>query len=88
LTRPKIVFLDEPSGAMDLASERTLIGKLSEAFDKKKTLIVATHRFSMLQLVDRLVVVDQGAVVADGPKAKVIEDLQKRANATTGQPAH
>jgi ATP-binding cassette subfamily C protein LapB len=86
LTRPKIVFLDEPSGAMDLASERALIGKLSEAFDKKTTLIVATHRFSMLQLIDRLVVVDQGAVVADGPKAKVIEDLQKQANATTGQP--
>jgi ATP-binding cassette subfamily C protein LapB len=86
LTRPKIVFLDEPSGAMDLASERALIGKLSEAFDKKTTLIVATHRFSMLQLVDRLVVVDQGAVVADGPKAKVIEDLQKRANAAAGQP--
>jgi ATP-binding cassette subfamily C protein LapB len=79
LTRPKLVFLDEPSGAMDLASERALISKLAEAFDKTTTLIVATHRFSMLELVDRLIVIDQGLVVADGPKAKVIEDLQQRA---------
>lgn len=78
LTRPKIVFLDEPSGAMDLASERNLIQRLSSAFDRKTTLLIATHRFSMLELVDRLVVIDKGRVVADGPKAAVMEAMQRK----------
>ncbi|AMS44815.1 MULTISPECIES: type I secretion system permease/ATPase [Aminobacter] len=77
LTRPKIVFLDEPSGSMDLASERQLIKQLKVAFDDKTTLIISTHRYSMLEIVDRLIVVEQGRVVADGPKEKVIQALQK-----------
>jgi len=78
LTKPKIVFLDEPSGAMDLASERHLINRLSSAFDKNTTLLIATHRFTMLDLVDRLIVLDKGRVVADGPKHQVIEAMQKK----------
>ena len=77
LTRPRIVFLDEPSGSMDLASERLLIRQLKTAFDDRTTLIVSTHRHSMLELVDRLIVVDQGRIVADGPKEQVIQALQK-----------
>jgi ATP-binding cassette subfamily C protein LapB len=77
IARPKIVFLDEPSGSMDLASERLLIRQLSQAFDHNTTIIISTHRFSMLELVDRLIVVDQGRVIADGPKAQVIQALQK-----------
>jgi ATP-binding cassette subfamily C protein LapB len=79
LTKPKIVFLDEPSGAMDLASERHLINRLSNAFDRNTTLLIATHRFTMLDLVDRLIVLDKGRVVADGPKKTVIEAMQKKA---------
>ncbi|MCV0395631.1 MAG: type I secretion system permease/ATPase [Rhizobiaceae bacterium] len=79
LARPRIVFLDEPSGAMDLASERLLIKKLSEAFADDVTVVISTHRYSMLELVDRLIVIDQGRVVADGPKKAVIEELQKKA---------
>jgi len=78
LTKPKIVFLDEPSGAMDLASERHLINRLTNAFDKDTTLLVATHRFTMLDIVDRLIVLDKGRVVADGPKKQVIEAMQKK----------
>lgn len=77
LTKPKIVFLDEPSGSMDLASERQLIKQLKIAFDDKTTLIISTHRYSMLEIVDRLIVVEQGRIVADGPKEKVIQALQK-----------
>ncbi len=77
LTKPKIVFLDEPSGSMDLASERQLIKQLKVAFDEKTTLIISTHRYSMLEIVDRLIVVEQGRIVADGPKEKVIQALQK-----------
>src|SRR5690606_7737081 len=79
LSRPKIVFLDEPSGAMDMASERLLIAKLSEAFEPDVTVVISTHRYSMLELVDRLIVIDQGRVVADGPKKAVIEELQRKA---------
>ena len=78
LTKPKIVFLDEPSGAMDLASERHLINRLNNAFDKDTTLLIATHRFTMLDLVDRLIVLDKGRIVADGPKKQVIEAMQKK----------
>ncbi|QRM57312.1 type I secretion system permease/ATPase [Sinorhizobium sp. BG8] len=77
LAKPKIVFLDEPSGAMDLASERHLIARLNGAFEKDTTLVIATHRFSMLDLVDRLIVVDKGRIVADGPKRSVIEAMQR-----------
>jgi ATP-binding cassette subfamily C protein LapB len=78
LTKPKIVFLDEPSGAMDLASERHLLAKLSTAFSRDTTLLIATHRFSMLELCDRLVVIDKGRIVADGPKAAVLEAMQRK----------
>ena len=79
LAKPKIVFLDEPSGAMDLATEKGLIQNLARAFDRSTTLIISTHRYSMLELVDRLIVIEQGRVVADGPKKTVIEGLQQKA---------
>ncbi|WP_087002644.1 type I secretion system permease/ATPase [Rhizobium sullae] len=79
LTKPKIVFLDEPSGAMDLATERHLISRLSGAFGRETTLLIATHRHSMLELVDRLIVIDKGRIVADGPKQAVIEAMRKPA---------
>jgi ATP-binding cassette subfamily C protein LapB len=77
LTKPKIVFMDEPSGSMDLASERQLIKQLKQAFDHTTTLIISTHRYSMLEIVDRLIVVEQGRIVADGMKDDVIRALQK-----------
>ena len=82
LSRPKIVYLDEPSGAMDLATERLLLSRLKTAFAPEVTVIISTHRHSMLELVDRLIVLDQGRVIADGPKARVIEALQRGAVAS------
>lgn len=84
LSRPRIVYLDEPSGAMDLQSERQLIARLRQAFAPDVTVIIATHRYSMLELVDRLIVMDQGKVIADGPKKDVIDALQRNALGTTG----
>lgn len=78
---PKIVFLDEPSGALDMATERQLIGNLSHAFGPETTLIISTHRYSLLNLVDRLIVLDRGKIVADGPKEKVLEAMTERAKA-------
>lgn len=79
LGRPKIVYLDEPSGAMDHATERVLISKLKTAFADDVTVIISTHRHSMLELVQRLIVLDNGRVIADGPKHSVIEALQRGA---------
>lgn len=79
LAKPKIIFLDEPSGAMDLASERRLINNLSTAFGPETTIVISTHRYSMLELVDRLIVLENGRAIADGPKKAVIEQLQKNA---------
>lgn len=76
LLDPPVLLLDEPTSAMDNATEdavrRQLLG-----WTRGKTLILITHRMSMLSLVERLVVLDNGRVVADGPKDTVVEALRK-----------
>ena len=81
LLNPKVVFLDEPSGSMDLASERVLIEHLRNALRSDATIIICTHRYSMLELVDRLVVVANGHVAIEGPRDKVLEHLKAHAKA-------
>ncbi len=71
---PSILLLDEPSSAMDGATEEALKQRLA-AYAKGRTMILVTHRNSLLDLVDRLIVIDRGKVVADGPKAQVTEAL-------------
>lgn len=80
----KVLFLDEPSSAMDMASERQLIARLKEAVPEDRTLIVCTHRHSMLALVDRLLVVEGGRIVADGPKDEVLKSLTRQAERKKG----
>lgn len=77
LVRPRILFLDEPSSAMDFATERSFLARLSQTLDPAQTLLIATHRFSMLSLVDRLIVVENGRIVADGPKDTVMAALKQ-----------
>ncbi|MBI3903785.1 MAG: type I secretion system permease/ATPase [Nitrosomonadales bacterium] len=72
---PGILLLDEPSSAMDNSTEEALKARLSE-YAKGRTMVLITHRNSLLDLVDRLIVIDRGKVVADGPKAQVTEALQ------------
>lgn len=76
---PLIVFLDEPSGSMDMASERALIERLKGAFRPDQTVILTTHRTAMLTLVSRLVVLENGMLVADGPRDKVLKMLKEKA---------
>ena len=76
LLDPPILLLDEPTSAMDNSSEETLRQRL-ELWVKGKTLLLVTHRTSMLSLVDRLIVLDNGRIVADGPKESVIDALRK-----------
>ena len=68
---PSVILLDEPTSAMDVNAERTLIERL-KARIKDSTLIVITHKATLIDLVDRVIVMDQGRVVADGPKDKVL----------------
>ncbi len=75
---PQVIYLDEPSSAMDLASERQLIDQLRKALRPDQTVIVSTHRYSMLELIDRLVVIANGKVAADGPKEDVLEALRQQ----------
>ncbi|WPC06715.1 type I secretion system permease/ATPase [Pseudomonas benzenivorans] len=76
LLDPPILLLDEPTSAMDNSSEEILRNRL-HTWAQGKTLLLITHRASMLNLVDRLVVLDNGHIVADGPKESVIEALRK-----------
>lgn len=73
---PPILLLDEPTGSMDFSTEEGVKSRLRE-HAKDKTMIVITHRTSLLDLVDRLIVIDRGKIVADGPKASVIEALKQ-----------
>ncbi len=85
---PVIVFLDEPTGAMDMQSERALTLRLKTAFRPDQTVIITTHRSSMLTLVDRVVVIDQGHVMLDGPKDEIMKKLtagRKTTNAPAGK---
>jgi ATP-binding cassette subfamily C protein LapB len=75
---PGVLFLDESSSSMDTATEAALCEALSDWAGKDKTLIIATHRGSMLGLVERVIVIDSGKVMADGPKADVMRYLQQR----------
>lgn len=76
LLEPPIMILDEPTSHMDNASEDQLRQRL-HGWIQGKTLLLVTHRTSMLSLVDRLLVLDNGKVVADGPKEAVIDALRK-----------
>ncbi|CAB3900059.1 type I secretion system permease/ATPase [Achromobacter denitrificans] len=73
---PPILLLDEPSSNMDHQSETQLRKRLGEA-SQTKTILLVTHRTALLDLVDRLIVIDNGHIVADGPKEQVVEALRQ-----------
>lgn len=75
ITNPSIVLLDEPTSAMDHSGEEAIKKRLMEA-SVGKTLMVITHRSSLFDLVDRIIVIDGGKIMADGPKDQVIEALR------------
>ena len=75
--KPAIILLDEPTSAMDLTSERQIIQNLKSYFNKQ-TLIVVTHRMSLLQLVDRVIAVDDGKVTVDGTRDSILNKLKER----------
>lgn len=73
---PSMVFMDEPTGSMDNSSEEEIKKSLTE-FLENRTFVLITHRTSLLSLVNRIIVIDAGKVVADGPKEQVVEALRQ-----------
>ena len=76
LLDPPILMLDEPTGAMDNRTEEEIKKSLLQEV-KNRTLLLVTHRASLLALVDRVIVMDEGRVLADGPKENVLEALRQ-----------
>jgi ATP-binding cassette subfamily C protein LapB len=75
LLDPPILLLDEPTSAMDFSSEQQFKQRLKE-LAAHKTVVIVTHRNSLLDLATRVIVVDDGRIVADGPRDQVIQALQ------------
>lgn len=75
LLDPPILLLDEPTSSMDFSSEAQFKEKLRQ-FAEHKTLVIVTHRTSLIDLANRIIVVDGGRIVADGPRDQVVEALQ------------
>ena len=70
-----ILLLDEPTSAMDFSTEAQITAQASTAFAQDKTVVLVTHRTSMLAMVTRVIVIDGGKVVADGPRDRIMEAL-------------
>ncbi|QJP11485.1 type I secretion system permease/ATPase [Pseudomonas multiresinivorans] len=81
LLHPQVLLLDEPTSGMDMQTERMFLQRLEHA-TKGRTLVVVTHRFSVLEQIDRLIVLDAGQIVADGPKDEVLRALQTNQSQT------
>ena len=74
LRQPQVVLLDEPTSGLDEMSERAALQAVAE-WAREKTMVVVTHRPQVLPFVQRVVVVDQGRVVLDGPRDAVLKRL-------------
>lgn len=83
LRNPQIVLLDEPTASMDEQLEEYVIRQM-HGWLSGRTLVLVTHRPALLKLVDRIVVLDNGRVVADGPKDQILQAANKPINKEQG----
>jgi ATP-binding cassette, subfamily C, bacterial LapB len=74
--KPAIAVMDEPTSAMDAQTESGLIERLRAEMEKR-TLVLITHRPPLLQLVQRIILIDKGRVVADGPRDMVLQQITR-----------
>ena len=72
ISRPNVIILDEPTSAMDPRHENLFVKNLGN-FTKDKTFIVVTHRKPILSIVDRILVIEEGKVILDGPSNEVLQ---------------
>ena len=76
LADPQILLLDEPTSAMDNATEQSVMQALLQ-LGKEKTIVIVTHKLQLLSFVERVIVIDAGVRVADGPKNLVMQALSE-----------
>jgi ATP-binding cassette subfamily C protein LapB len=86
VTQPQILLMDEPTSSMDAQSELLFLRQLHEVIGAR-TLIMVTHRPAVLELAQRVVVVDAGKIVLDGPKAQVLAALSGQKPSASAAPA-
>lgn len=77
MSDPSVIVMDEPTSAMDNATEQELVTRLKTDL-ADKTVILITHRGNLLSLVDRVIIVDSGRIMADGPKAEVLNTITRK----------
>ena len=81
LSNPNILVLDEPTNMMDELSENVFKKKV-QMIVEDKTVIIITHKPSLLSIVDRLIVIEDGKIIADGPKEKIVASFSAKAKPT------
>ena len=86
MRQPRVVLLDEPTSGMDGRSEMLVIQRMN-AYLAGRTLIVVTHRPAMLELANRIIVLEGGKKLLDGPKAEVLDALRQRMDISAPPPA-
>ena len=77
ISNPNILMLDEPTNSMDKQTEKAFIGKIEKIIDDK-TLVIVTHKTSLLHLVDRVIIIENGQISFDGPKEEVFKSVGKK----------
>jgi ATP-binding cassette subfamily C protein LapB len=76
IRKPRVLFLDEPTAHFDVRSEAEFLDRLKLLAKGEMTIVVSTHRPSLLSLVDRILVFDNGKIVADGPADQILTRLR------------
>ncbi|MBE5254212.1 type I secretion system permease/ATPase [Mixta mediterraneensis] len=84
LLDPTILLMDEPTSSMDTASEALFIGQLKKVV-QDKTLVIVTHRTAVLELVDRIIVLEDGKILADGAKDVIMAKLRQSPRKATAE---
>ena len=84
LRSPRVVLLDEPTTGLDQATERMALSAVGQ-WCQDKTLIVVTHRPQVLQIVNRIIVMDGGKIVMDGPRDLVLQKLMQNEDETSNK---
>jgi ATP-binding cassette subfamily C protein LapB len=77
IRKPRILFLDEPTAHFDVRSENEFLQRLKAIGDEKLTILISTHRPTVLGFVDRLLLFERGRLVADGPRDQILAKLRE-----------
>jgi len=77
LLKPSLLFLDEPTASMDTQTEMMVMRHLFNEMPRSSTLVIVTHKIAILPHVDRVIVMDKGRIILDGPRDKIIAMLKQ-----------